>query len=35
VNPVIGVGRAGVDVGAGAGLQVVDGFWCLGDVLKC
>jgi len=28
-----GVGRAGVDVGASAGLELVDEFCCLGDML--
>jgi len=32
-GPVVSAGHAGVDVGASAGLEVVDGFCCLGGVL--
>jgi len=34
VGPVAGAGCAGVDVGVGAGLELVDGFCCLGDMLS-
>jgi len=30
---VAGAGRAGVDIGADAGLELVDGFCCLGGML--
>ena len=33
LGPVAGAVRAGVDVGAGAELGLVDGFCCLGDML--
>jgi len=33
VGPVAGTGHAGMDVGVSAGLEFVDGFCCLGDVL--
>ena len=33
-GPVVSAGRAGVDAGAGAGLEVVDGFCYLGGVLS-
>jgi len=33
VNPVTGTGRTGVDIGGDAGLELVDGFCYLGDVL--
>jgi len=32
-GPVVSAGHAGVDVGASADLEVVDGFCCLGGVL--
>ena len=34
LGPVAGAGRAGVDVGASAGLELVDGFCCLGGMLS-
>jgi len=34
LGPVAGAGRAGVDVGASVGLELVDGFCCLGGVLS-
>ena len=34
LGPVAGAVRAGVDVGAGARLELVDGFCCLGDMLS-
>ena len=33
LGPVAGAGRAGVGVGAGAKLELVGGFCCLGDML--
>jgi len=33
MDPVTGAGRAGVDVGVNAGLELVDGFCSLGDML--
>ena len=33
VNPVAGAGRASVDIGGGAGLELVDKFCYLGDML--
>ena len=33
LGPVAGAGRTGVDVGASAGLELVDGFCCLGGML--
>ena len=33
LGPVAGAGRAGVDVGASAKLELVDGFCCLGGML--
>jgi len=33
VGPVAGAGRAGVDVGGSAGLELVDGFCCLGGMM--
>ena len=34
LSPVAGAVRAGVDVGAGAELELVDRFCCLGDMLS-
>ena len=32
VSPVAGAGRAGVDVSVSAGLGLIGGFCCLGDM---
>ena len=34
LDPVTGAGHAGVDIGASAKLELVDGFCCLGDMLS-
>ena len=33
-NPVISTGHTDVNIAASANLEVVDKFWCLGDMLS-